>query len=100
RAIIAGAGPGRGAEDLQDRAASVRPAADPSPMVLSDPSPTGLRLDSSTASTNSCSGHGARTLTDQRARPRIPDGFIGDRSRPYNAASGWKQLSRSPHLSM
>ena len=56
----AGAGPGRGAEGPQDRAASARPIAGRSPMALSDPSPTGLRLDSSTASTISSAGQWAK----------------------------------------
>ena len=61
---------------------SARPVAGRSPTALSDPSPTGLRLDSSTASTVSSAGAQAGT-------PGLAylHGFIGDRPGPYNAAS-------------
>ena len=49
-------------------------------MVLSDPSPTGLRLDSSTASTVSSAGAGR-----ERPASQYLHGFIGDRPGPYNA---------------
>src|SRR6202035_3587043 len=80
-AAVAAAGPGRGAEGLQDRAALARPVAGRSPTALSDPSPTGLRLDSSTASIVSSAGPGAKT-----PGLAISTGLIGDRPGPYNAS--------------
>src|ERR1700738_5522380 len=51
-------------------------------MALSGPSPMGLRLDSSTASTVSF----ARAPGQRRPASQHLHGFIGDRPGPYNAS--------------
>ena len=54
RQQAAAAGPGRGAADLRDRAASVRPIAAGAPRSLGTRAPRARRPDSSTASNVSC----------------------------------------------
>ena len=74
---VAAADPGRAAAGPQDRAASVRPIADLSPMALSDPSPMGPRLDSSTAFNAS-----PRKAQDWNARPRTSARLYRGPARP------------------